>query len=222
MPGALSALGILMSDVVRDYSRTVMLRADASQARDSDRGDRRDHAEIAERAAFEAAERFKRLEIHFAELETNAQTEFRSEGLEGISMRSVDLRYAGQGYELNVPFCSEMFAQFHAAHRKRYGHANQEREIEVVNVRVRMIAHSEEIALPREDIGSADCKAAVIKHKRVIFDSALQTPIFRRDLLKPGNCFGGPAIVHEYSATTVVPPGCKAEIDEYSNLIISL
>jgi N-methylhydantoinase A len=50
----------------------------------------------------------------------------------------------------------------------------------------------------------------------------LDTSILQRDLLAPGNAFTGPAIVHEYSATTVVPPDCKATVDEYSNIVIEV
>ena len=74
LPGALSAVGILLADTIREYSRTVMLPADAA------------------------------LETYFAELEAVGAEDFSHEGLEGVSRRSVDLRYRGQGYELNVPF----------------------------------------------------------------------------------------------------------------------
>src|SRR5437764_2278969 len=94
MPGALSALGILGADVVRDYSRTVMTSTDDSL-----------------------------LEKHFFELESTGSAQFKAEGLSGSSIRSADLRYAGQGYEINVPASPEMLAQFHDAHRKRSGHA---------------------------------------------------------------------------------------------------
>ncbi len=156
MPGALSALGILMSDVVRDYSRTVMLPPDPGL-----------------------------LEPHFAELEAKGAAEFRSARLAGVSTGSADLRYAGQGYELNVAAGPEMLAHFHAAHRKRYGHEDQSRRVEVVNVRVRMISSAESLDLPRRPAAGADC-------------------------------------LHEYSATTVVPPGCRAEVDANSNLVIEI
>ncbi len=198
MPGALAALGILMSDVVRDYSRTVMLPPDPGL-----------------------------LEPHFAELEAKGAAEFRSERLAGVSTGSADLRYAGQGYELNVAAGPEMLAHFHAAHRKRYGHADQSRRVEVVNVRVRMISSAESLDLPRRPAAGTDCRHAMLKHKRVMFgknnnNDWLDTPVLQRDLLSPGNRFEGPAIVHEYSATTVVPPGCRAEVDANSNLVIEI
>lgn len=202
MPGALSALGILWSDVVRDYSRTVMLRID--------------HDNLAS------------LESHFAELETKAATEFRDEALQGVSIRSADLRYAGQGYEINVPAGPKMLDGFHAAHRKRYGHADPTRGIEAVSLRVRMIASAEPIAIPRRPRSAEDCTSALLKRKRVVFDGeskdsvTLDTPVYDRARLLPGNKLTGPAIVHEYSATTVITPGCSAEVDEFSNIVIEV
>ena len=194
MPGALSALGILISDVVRDYSRTVM----ASPQREL-------------------------LDPHFAELEARGAADFSTENLTGTSIRSADLRYAGQGYELNVPANASMVESFHSAHRQRYGYADEKRKVEVVNVRVRMVATSAQFELPRRPLAGADCDNAIMKNKRVMFDSEwLDTAVFQRASLDPGNRFEGPAMVHEYSATTIVPPGCRAEIDPYSNILIEV
>lgn len=226
MPGALSALGILMSDVVRDYSRTVMIRIHGRQA--FNRRDRGGFAEIAEKAcgapgSSEEDNLRALLEPYFAELETIAAAEFRDERLSGIATRSVDLRYAGQGYELNVPAEPTMLESFHVAHHKRYGHSDETRNVEVVNVRVRMTATAERIDLPRKPKAGRDCATAVMKTKQVMFAGKwLDTPILHRGRLQPGNRFQGPAIVHEYSATTVVAPGCRAEVDEYSNIVIEV
>jgi N-methylhydantoinase A len=194
MPGALSALGILGADVVRDYSRTVM-----TSARDS------------------------ALERYFSDLEAQATAEFKHEGMTGSSNRSADLRYAGQGYEINLPAGPEMLASFHDAHGKRYGHADAKRRVEVVNVRVRMISSSEPIVFPKQSEGAPGSAHAFLKEKKVMFGNEwIETPVLDRNKLLPGNTFIGPAIVHEYSATTVVPPGCRAKLDSYSNLIIEV
>ncbi|MCU1270190.1 MAG: 5-oxoprolinase (ATP-hydrolyzing) [Acidobacteriaceae bacterium] len=194
MPGALSALGILGADVVRDYSRTVMTSA---------------------------VDRL--LDKHFSDLEANGCAEFKTEGMIGISTRSADLRYAGQGYEINVPAGPEMLARFHEAHRKRYGHSDKNRHVEVVNVRVRMIAASEQIKFPQMQKGGPSSDHAALKKKNVMFANEwMDTTVLDRNLLFPGNIFKGPAIVHEYSATTVVPPGCMAKVDSYSNLVIEV
>jgi len=201
MPGALSALGILSADIVRDYSRTVMIPIDRSISPDAARS----------------------LNTHFADLETEATAEFRQEGLAGVSVRSADLRYLGQGYEINVPAGGNLLAEFHDAHRKRYGHSNPAGRVEVVNVRVRMIAGSAPIDLPQRPAGGGDANRAVLKRKKVMFDDEwVETGVFDRNLLQPGDCVRGPAIVHEYSATTVVPPGCRARVDGYSNLVIDV
>ena len=206
MPGALSALGILMSDVVRDYSRTVMIPVPAADVK-----------------TFALGSGYARLQQHFADLQSKAGSEFQQEGLNAVASRSVDLRYAGQGYEINVPFGPHMFNDFHVAHRRRYGHADEERSIEVVNAHLRMVGASEEIKIPKIPLGDTRCDHAIVKRKNVVFDGKrLETIVLQRDLLRAGNRFEGPAIVHEYSATTVVPQGCRAEVDGYSNLIIQV
>jgi N-methylhydantoinase A len=86
-----------------------------------------------------------------------------------------------------------------------------------------MVAASEKFRLPRKPAFGAACEHAFIKRKPVMFDNEwLDADIFQRDLLSPGNRFEGPAIVHEYSATTVVPPGCRAAVDTFSNLLIEV
>ncbi len=211
MPGALSALGILMSDVVRDYSRTVMI------ALAGDSGSPNPSKTMKGRAAADL------LDPHFSELESKGAAEFGHEGLTGTALRSADLRYAGQGYEINVAAGNAMLSDFHEAHRKRYGHADESRKIEIVNVRVRMIAASEKIGFPRKSPADADSAHAMLKKKRVMFGGEwLDTTVCQRDLLSPGNRFEGPAIVHEYSATTVVLPGCRVQVDAYSNLVIEI
>ncbi len=212
LPGALSALGILMSDVVRDYSRTVMVQVGHTTPYPSAKG-----------GAASTLDPVSALGHHFAELEAKAAAEFRKEGLTGVAIRSADLRYAGQGYEINVPASVKMLESFHEAHRKRYGHSDESRTVEVVNVRVRMIASAENIELPRRVKAKAECSPAILKRKRVMFGGEWHdTAVLDRERLLPGNRFEGPAIVHEYSATTVVPPGCRAEVDEYSNILIEV
>jgi N-methylhydantoinase A len=228
MPGGLSAFGILMSDVVRDYSRTVMARVEQLQPA-FNRQRREGHAQLPEASRNDAQHRqvnpelTHRLELNFRALEEKAFAEFRNQGLRGVSTRSADLRYAGQGYEINVPAGPQMLASFHAAHQKRYGHGDATKPVEVVNLRVRMVAAAEKIELPSEAKAGVDYSGAVLKKKPVLFGGEwLETPVLDRERLLPGNQFGGPAIVHEYSATTVLPPGFKAQVDEFSNLVIEL
>jgi N-methylhydantoinase A len=193
LPGALSAVGILLADAVRDYSRTVMLPAPA------------------------------RLEEVFAELEERGRSEFEAEQLKGFSLRSLDLRYRGKGYELNVPFGANVLSAFHDLHRLRYGFAKEEHEVEVVNVRVRMVAASQPFNPGRKPIIHGDGRQALTVHRPVLFHGEPHhTPIYTRAALIPGDFFSGPAIITEYSSATILPPGDSLHVDALDNLIIEV
>lgn len=194
MPGALSALGILISDTVKDYSRTVMLPPDSAD-----------------------------LEGHFREVERRASREFAAERLKGVGMRSLDLRYVGQGYELNVAAGKRALAEFHAAHEKRYGYADPRRPVEVVNVRLRMTAAAKPIKFRKSPVRKGTGGQAIVKHSSIRFDGRnVNAPLYQREQFRTGDKFRGPAIIAEYSATTVIPPGCNARVDGYGNLIVEV
>jgi N-methylhydantoinase A len=193
MPGALYALGILLADHVRDFSKTVMI-------------------------AYDEAE----LERHFLELEEQGRGAMEREGLARRVNRSIDMRYAGQGYEVNVP-ASGAVESFHALHRKRYGYADETRVVEVVSLRVRFTVEAEPWEFPALPVRPGDGRQARIKVAAVYFsEEPLETPVYARDLLEAGDRFAGPAIITEYSATTVVPPGDSVFADEHGNLMIEV
>ncbi|HKR94080.1 MAG TPA: hydantoinase/oxoprolinase family protein, partial [Candidatus Angelobacter sp.] len=123
-PGALSALGILISDVVKDHSRTVLLRVPpASQS-----GKLKKENLPA-----------KKLDAIFSELQREISAELKREDWQGKAVYEAgcDLRYRGQGYELNLPYGPEMLQRFHAEHKRRYGYSSPERDVEIVTVRMR-------------------------------------------------------------------------------------
>jgi N-methylhydantoinase A len=191
MPGALSALGILLADTVRDYSKTVMLGGDSP------------------------------LEPLFAELERLGAEESGDASVPAVSSRSVDIRYAGQGYELNVPAGPDMLQSFHRAHRRRYGHGDESRTVEVVNVRVRVTLTAEPLEFERSRLQDGDGRQARIGSRQVIFGGEQREAlVYDREQLQAGDRFAGPAIVTEYSATTVVPFGQLASVDGGHNLVI--
>jgi len=194
MPGALSAFGILLADASRDYSQTVMLRPEENL-----------------------------LQSKFEELENRGLQEFQSDGLSGDATRSVDLRYVGQGYELNVPYNSEMLNSFHRTHRQRYGYADQNRAAEAINIRVRITAKADSIHLPQATPRPGDGSQAVLKTRRMRFDrQEFESQVYDRDRLVSGDVFTGPAVIAEYSATTVLPPDCEARVDTFRNLVIAV
>jgi N-methylhydantoinase A len=199
LPGALSAVGILLADTVRDFSRTVMLAGKAMKS----------VAEI------------------FGELEKQGAAEFAAEGLNGGAERSVDLRYRRQGYELNVPYDPQApersMKAFHDLHRQRYGFADEARPVEIVNVRVRMIAPSEPYGPERRVVVAGDGRAALSAERDVWFEGGWRPARFyKREMLGPGDSITGPAMITEYTAATLVLPGCAARVDGLGNLVIEI
>lgn len=193
LPGALSAVGILLADTMREYSRTVMLPVGAP------------------------------LDEIFDEMETNGAEDFKAEGIEGMPYRSVDLRYVGQGYELNVPYGPQMAAQFHELHQRRYGFANETGRLEVVNVRVRMVSASEAFEPKVQEPVESDGANALMGTRKVYFDGRfVETRIYNRERLRAGDTFAGPAIVSEYSSATLLPPGDVLRVDGLLNLVIEV
>jgi N-methylhydantoinase A len=198
LPGALSAYGILVSDVIKDFSRTVVWRV------------------------FDKLPRHQ-LEREFSLFEENARAEFRVEGWRGnlIYQRSADLRYQGQGYELNVPFRRDLLAAFHREHQRRYGYNHPETEVEIVTLRLRARLPTPKPRLPRP--GTRQSTNRSPRGEPVIFEGRrTPTPTYDRDQLTVGPKYRGPAIVTEYSATTVISPESRFHIDAVGNLLIEV
>ncbi len=208
-PGAFSALGILLSDVLKDVSHSVLLPVPPTASTRS--------------AEFTKLLRY--LEARFERLERAGRAELKSEGFpahQARAERRLDLRYVGQAYELSVPFASTFAARFHAEHEKDYGYAHAGRLLEIVNLRVRLLIPTGKPRTPRrgaKGTQSSDPGVALLSRKPVWFGARMRpTPSFDRERLRPGMRFAGPAIVVEYSSTTVVPPDFVCRVDEFENL----
>lgn len=200
-PGALSALGILRADVVKELSHSVLM------------------------AAASAAETLRSTAPSFARIERDGLREMRAEGFEARAVRIerfFDMRYIGQAYELTVPATGDFLKAFHAEHERRYGYADPARAVEIVNVRARFTGRTKPLAWPRQRLGAADARNAILAHRRVAFGGKFKpTPIYVREKLRAGNRVAGPAIIAEYSATTVVLPGWSARVDDFENIVLS-
>ena len=222
-PGALSAYGILVSDVVRDYSRTVLSRfaGDSAPAMPSTA------APASRQAVLHAGP-----EKEFRKLEATAEKEFRAEQWRGKLRfeRSLDLRYCGQGYELNLPVAANagarsVRAQFHKEHQRRYGYHHAAREIELVTLRLRARLRMPQTSPPRKvvQLRARTSRVPVVEIAQVFFpDRVVDTPVFERKNLVPGQRMRGPAVITEYSATTVIPQGKFFWVDEAENLMIEI
>jgi N-methylhydantoinase A len=204
-PGALSALGILISDVVKDHSRTVLLRVPPAKAKSGD--------------TLPA----KKLEAIFAELERSIAAELKKEDWQGRALfePSCDIRYRGQGYELNLPYTTGLLKRFHAEHKRRYGYSSPQRDVEIVTLRMRgRVASPEKLSRLkiREEEGALKAATAMVHFA----GRRMRTAILPRGEIKAGKRYRGPAIVTEYSATTVVPPGLAYSKDRAGNLVIEV
>jgi len=200
-PGNFSALGLLAADIKHDDVRTRvgLLR-----------------------------EREPSLRAAFTEMEAAARGQLEREGFgpeQQRLLRSLDLRYRGQAFELSVavgevgadPAAIE--ADFHRLHREVYGHANPDAAIELVNARLTAYGLVPKPAAERHAGTGAPLDAAQVERRPVWFDGrAHDCPVWERDRLPAGATFAGPAIVEEFGATTVVPPGWRGTVDGHGGL----
>jgi N-methylhydantoinase A len=122
---------------------------------------------------------------------------------------------------LNLPFSENFISAFHRAHEKRYGYFDRARTTEVVNIRVRCTGRTPKFTLPQLTAGGLNASPALVSNSRVSFHNRLElTAVYDRSRLCAGNHLPGPAIVTEYSATTLIPPGWSGRVDRSGNLIL--
>ena len=201
-PGALSAFGILASDVIKDYSRTVLKKVVVEKERVS--------------KAF-----FDEMGAEFSRMREHAGNDFAAEGWSG-SLRtacSADVRYRGQGFELNVSWNQNLPGLFAKEHKRRYGYADASREIEVVTLRLRALVPSK----LTPNLSRAERRQGAPRTARIWFDKGfVATQIHPRESLVPGRRHSGPAVITEYSATTVIPVAATFALDRAGNLLVEL
>ncbi len=196
-PGIFSALGMLVADVVKDYSLTVMLEEPEAEA----------------------------VEAAFHQLEARAREEMEKEGfLQFQTLRVLHCRFKGQSYEVEVPFSKEYRKAFTEAYRRLYGIAPEDRPIEVVNISLRAVGHTEKPTLnPIPEATSETPSEALLGYKKVFHSGSWkEAKVFERERLLAGHKIEGPAIVVEYSSTTFIPPEYTATVDTYGNLVLEV
>ncbi len=194
-PGALSALGLLLADARRDYSRTLLVGVE------------------------DAADKLKKA---LTELHRLGRSELTAEGFRNRDIRYldfVDLRYRGQSYELTIPLSSDFIESFHRTHERRYGYANPDKPIELVNVRSTFFGRTDKPQLEKSPKGHGTPRPVETKLVS-IGGRKVKTAIYDRDILSRGQVIKGPAIIGEYSSTTLVPPQFICRVDPYLNLVL--
>src|SRR5262249_3535851 len=191
-PGAFSALGVLLADVIKDYSRTVMLALDSTGAIP------------------------REISKQLAALERQATKDIRDEGFAVSQMKLIRLlamRYRGQSFEIEVEMGDDVAAKFHQAHRERYGHADPQRSVEIVSVRLRAIGVTEKPTIKRVTRFKKH-KAKSERSTQVwLGERRRRVDIFDRANLESGATIIGPAIIIEYGSTTFAPAGWRITVD---------
>ena len=207
-PGILCAMGILMSDLRHDLVATNLMAL----------------------AAVDEAQVWAALEP----LRVQGETLLDADGVPTDARRVetfVDVRYIGQSFELSLPIAEgaglEALAEaFHSAHAHKFGHADRNAPVEIVNLRVLAVGETPPLVLPEVEAGEQTVAAdALVTQRDVFFEvdqSWHKTPVYRREHLRVGNEIAGPAVIDEVSSTTLLRPGDHGRVDELGNIIITI
>jgi len=205
-PGVFSALGLIMSDVKHDYILSRLRPLDELTPVD--------------------------VEAVFAELERRARDALRRDGFAEDKIRidrALDLRYAGQGYEITVACTPAEVAalaslrkKFDAEHKSQFGHMAPEEPVEVVSYRVRGIGLVPPVDMPKFAAQGFKLADALRETRPARFDGkTVSCPVYQREKLDVGASIRGPAILDQFDCTTVICAGQVARVDEWKNLIVT-
>lgn len=206
-PGVNCAYGLLVADFRHDYVRTYV-------------GKIRDLG-------------LREINAMYAEMEDAGRAQMKEEGIVDrhiVVQRSLDVRYHGQGYELEVPVPGGRITRgslktaadrFHSLHKRSYGFSKKDEATEAVNARVTVLGLVAKPRQRKEQAGSRDPRRALKGHRPVFLKGRdRRTAIYDRARLKPGAVVRGPAIIEQKDSTTLLFPGDVAKIDTYRNIII--
>ncbi len=195
----LSAFGMLSAEVIKDYVQTVMLPGDVV---------------------------YEQLETLIAPLAERGATEIRAEGVspERISLhRQLDIRYAGQSYELTIPLTPDFVQDFHAAHYRAYGHSDAAAPVEIVNLRLKAVGAVTRPSLPAGEPGEANPGEALLARRPLVTETGLMdAPFYQGEKLRPGHRIAGPAVIVQSDTTILLGEGDVAEVDGRFNLVVEI
>lgn len=212
-PGTLCAVGLVTTDLMYDFSKTEMQLSS-----------RVDIGLLAEDYNLLEAEAMSKL------IEDKMQDE------DIVIQRVADCRYEGQGYEIRIPVVGgtvteetvlKMKESFHSAHKKQFGRAFEDNEIEIVNIRVIGTGKMEELQPVKIEVGTEDASAAVTGEREVTFKLdekpvKMMTKTYERSMLKANNVIQGPAIVNQMDTTVVIEPRCVGKVNDYGIIVIDI
>ena len=204
-PGVYSAMGLLMSDVKHDYIRSKLSVLSATSERDVD--------------------------ALFAEMEAVALKDLHEENFSDDRIdleRTLDLRYAGQGYEVTLPCdlrdggLAGLRTRFDQSHQRNFGHMAPDEPVEIVSYRLRGIGRVPPVTLKIYKPQGIALKDALRETRPARFDGVtLDCPVYQREKLDVGTNFAGPAIIDQLDCTTIIPPGHHARVDDHKHIIVT-
>ena len=203
--GVLSAFGLIMADAIKDYSASL----------------------LKPESRVTAAE----LDSLFKKLERRAAADMAADGFSSgdVTMqRSFDLRYVGQSYEIHLvpdPVSKPgrgLSDAFHRLHQQHYAYHHPDRPVEIVNIRIKVVASSPKPRLTRKRMGNRGIPgSAVVRKTSLHFDNeTFSAGVYDRSLLHAGDRLPGPCLVVDAESTAFVPPGFSGRIDGFLNLVI--
>lgn len=197
--GVLSALGMLLADVSKDYSTSIL----------------KPTATLTEQSLNES----------LTPLLNRAKADLQAEGFTDSDIfltPFVDMRYKGQAYELSIPLTPDFADAFHRQHQKLYGYANPARATEVVQLRLKATGRTDKPSLTPNTQPAPPIPPPPPTHVReTIFNATPHpTPIYHRESLNPGMHAEGPAILITGQSTNIIPPNWTWQIDQTGTLVL--
>jgi N-methylhydantoinase A/oxoprolinase/acetone carboxylase beta subunit len=194
--GVLSALGMLLADVRKDYLQTILKPSNAIT--------------------------FADLQKYLGPLIEQAQADLALEGFEPESILiecSLDIRYQGQAYEINVPHSPGFNADFNDRHYQLYGYSDVGRLTEIVNVRVNGTGVTQKYVFPSSEATRKPLPLPVSMRPAWFDGRFWETAVYHRETLLPGMEGQGPALLTSGQSTVVIAPHYRFRIDGVGTLI---
>lgn len=206
-PGAFSALGALISETRFDYRQTSRMLSGSLD--------------------------MERANSVFRDVEDQARRDFRREGVtsEPVIMRTIELRYFGQNFELEIPVpngvlgrgdFNDLIESFHREHERLYSYAIRNEECEILNFNIAAHAPHSPVQLPKISARSDVTKIGTAEVMLAGSSEAVTVPLYDRESFGPGSIIKGPAIIGQMDATTLLFSNATAVVDDYGNMLIEL
>jgi N-methylhydantoinase A len=222
-PGILSATGMLLADLIKDFSVSMsggcFLKTGEFKPPDL----------YGEEPPTVLPAALQALRGAISDLMNLAARAIQREGFDqddGVLERLVDMRYQGQSHELTVPLESlsdvdRLLAPFHAEHERRFGYAAVDEPVQLVTARIRAVVPVDQPVVPVPENTGVPVESAIVGAQEVTFDRPAETLVYDRAKLEPGHEFPGPALVVEDHATTLLPPAWRAHVEPTSALYLN-